>query len=158
MAPRLHDNAAVSFSNRTLTVLTVGPQAFSAMRPASPRFQCLPVVSKVDGKGTDAMSTATTYPHIVKNNGQPAYLESHPRTRVAMLVMDYLARGLSPDELVLHYPYLKVAEVYSAMAYYFDHRTEIDAEIQEELDQVTRDQTKPRDAIWHKLKAKGAIS
>lgn len=105
------------------------------------------------------MPTATAYPHIAKNDGEPACLESHPRTRVAMLVMDYLARGLSPEELVLHYPYLKVAEVYSAMAYYFDHQPEIDGEIEQEVDQVAREnQTKPRDPIWQKLKAKGAIS
>lgn len=104
------------------------------------------------------MATAISYPHIAKADGMPACLESHPRTRVAMLIMDYRARGLSPEELVLHYPYLKVAEVYAAMAYYFDHQLEIDAEIQQEIGQVSRDQAEPRDAIWHKLKAKGVIS
>jgi len=102
------------------------------------------------------MSTALTYPHVVKNSGEPACLQKHPRTRVAMLVMDYRARGLSPDELVLHYPYLTVAEVHSAMAYYFDHQGEVDAEIQQELAELA--QPGPRDAIWNKLKAKGLIS
>ena len=40
------------------------------------------------------MATIQSYPHIVKENGEPARLESHPRTRVAMLVMDYSAVGL----------------------------------------------------------------
>lgn len=105
------------------------------------------------------MPTATAYPYIVKNDGAPACLESHPRVQVAMLVMDYRSRGLWPDEMVLHYPYLKIAEVYSAMAYYFDHQQEIDAEIEEEVDQASRDNSsKARDPIWHKLKAKGLIS
>jgi hypothetical protein len=38
---------------------------------------------------------ATMYPHIVKENGQAARLEKHPRIRVAMIVMDYLAYGWS---------------------------------------------------------------
>jgi hypothetical protein len=102
------------------------------------------------------MATATSYPHIVKEPSTPARLESHPRTRVAMIVMDYLARGLGPEEIVRHYPYLKLAEVHSAMAYYHDHADEIDAEIQAELDQIERDPTaNTRSAIWLKLKRNG---
>lgn len=43
------------------------------------------------------MSTITTYPHIVKEPGLPARSESHPR--VAIIVMDYLGRGLGPRTL-----------------------------------------------------------
>ena len=104
------------------------------------------------------MTTALTYPHIVKENGAPACLESHPRTRVAMIVMDYLARGLGPEDIVRHYPYLNLAEVHSAMAYYHDHEQEIDAEIQAELDQLEQETSnKPRSPIWLKLKTKGLI-
>lgn len=60
------------------------------------------------------MATAGSYPHIVKEISQPAHLKSHPRTRVAMIVMDYLARGLGPEDIVRHYPYLKPAEVHAA--------------------------------------------
>jgi uncharacterized protein (DUF433 family) len=104
------------------------------------------------------MTTAITYPHILKENGSPACLASHPRTRVAQIVMDYLARGLGPEDMVRHYPYLMLAEVHSAMAYYHDHQQEIDAEIQAELDQLEMDTTtQPRSPIWLKLKAKNLI-
>jgi hypothetical protein len=53
------------------------------------------------------MATIQSYPHIVKENGEPARLESHPRTRVALLVMDYLGRGLGAEDMVRHYPSLK---------------------------------------------------
>ncbi len=36
--------------------------------------------------------------------------------------------GLSPDEIATRY-HLSLAEVYAAMAYYFDHREEIDAQV-----------------------------
>ena len=37
------------------------------------------------------MGSAIAYPHIIKEDGTPARLESHPRVRVAQIVMDYLA-------------------------------------------------------------------
>jgi hypothetical protein len=43
------------------------------------------------------MASAIAYPHIVKENGQSARLENQPRTRVAQVVMDYLAYGWSAD-------------------------------------------------------------
>jgi uncharacterized protein (DUF433 family) len=104
------------------------------------------------------MSTVVAYPHIVKENGAPARLERHPRTRVAMIVMDYLARGLGPEEIVRHYPYLNLAEVHAAMGYYHDHREEIDAEIQTELDQLEKTpNANAQSSVWLKLKAKGLV-
>ena len=104
------------------------------------------------------MSTIASYPHIVKENGSPARLVSHPRTRVAMIVMDYLGRGLGPEDIVRHYPYLTLAEVHSAMTYYHDHRDEIDTEIQAELDQLKDSaDANSHSTIWQKLKASGVI-
>ena len=104
------------------------------------------------------MSTIVSYPHIVKEVGSPACLESHPRTRVAMIVMDYLGRGLAPEEIVSHYPYLTLAEVHSAMTYYHDHRDEIDAEIRGELEQL-KDSADANfhSNIWQKLKSSGVL-
>jgi hypothetical protein len=77
---------------------------------------------------------------------------------VALIVMDYLARGLGPEDIVRHYPYLMLSEVHAAMAYYYDHQDEIDAEIQAELDQLEIDRkTKAPSQVWLKLKAKGLI-
>ncbi|MFL5244322.1 MAG: DUF433 domain-containing protein [Gemmataceae bacterium] len=52
---------------------------------------------------------AAIYPHIVKEAGQPARLEKHARTRVATIVMDYLAYGWSPDEICRQHPHLTLA-------------------------------------------------
>jgi uncharacterized protein (DUF433 family) len=78
------------------------------------------------------MAVAATYPHITTDELGPARLTRLPRVRVAQIAIDYLNHGWSPDEICIHYPHLKPAEVYSAMAYYFDHREEIDAEIERE--------------------------
>ena len=46
------------------------------------------------------MAVELTYPHIVKEPAHPARLERHPRTRVAMIVADYVWRGWSVEEIV----------------------------------------------------------
>src|SRR5262249_41584776 len=66
------------------------------------------------------MVNATAYPHIIKEDGKPARLESHPRVRVAQIVMDYLAYGWSADEIHRQHPHLALAEVHAAMGYYYD--------------------------------------
>ena len=78
------------------------------------------------------MTAATAYPHVEKTGHDPAHLQRLPRIRIAQIVVDYLNHGWSADEIVIHYPHLKPAEVHSAMAYYFDHEDEIDGEIADE--------------------------
>src|SRR5437763_2184157 len=91
------------------------------------------------------MTVTATYPHLVKSEGSPARLERLPRIRVAQIVIDYLNHGWSADEICLHYPQFKPAEVHSAMAYYFDHQAEIDGEIEHEqaLIDKSRENAKP---------------
>ncbi len=54
------------------------------------------------------------------------------RVRVQDVVI-WTEQGQSPDEIVAHIPSITVADVYSALAYYHDHRVEIDADIQTEI-------------------------
>jgi len=75
------------------------------------------------------MPTELIYPHIEKKVNESARLDSHPRTRVSMIVADYLWRGWSAEEIVRQYSYLTLAEVHAALAYYFDHRDEIEDEL-----------------------------
>ncbi len=82
------------------------------------------------------MPVELTYPHIQKEPGTPACLESQPRTRVAMIVADYLWRGWSAEEIVRQYPYLGLAEIHAALTYYFDHRQEIEDELVVEYREV----------------------
>jgi hypothetical protein len=103
------------------------------------------------------MASVLAYPHVVKEDGAPAHLASHPRTRVAMIVTDYLAYGWSPDEICRQHTYLKLAEVHAAMAYYYDHQAEIDAEIAAELAQDDALKAQPRPPFWHRLKSQGLI-
>jgi uncharacterized protein (DUF433 family) len=71
----------------------------------------------------------TSYAHIVHTPGTmggEARVEGH-RIRVRDVVLARDLDGLSPEEIAASvYPSLTLAEVYSALAYYEDHRAEID--------------------------------
>jgi uncharacterized protein (DUF433 family) len=79
------------------------------------------------------MALELSYPHIEKPTEQPARLSRVPRIRVAQIALDYLAYGWSPDEMCRQHPYLTLSEAHAAMAYFFDHQQEIEAEIRAEL-------------------------
>jgi uncharacterized protein (DUF433 family) len=59
--------------------------------------------------------------------GKP-HIAGH-RVKVQHVVIWHERLGQSPEEIVATYPTLSLAEVHAALAYYFSHRAEIDAEI-----------------------------
>jgi uncharacterized protein (DUF433 family) len=69
--------------------------------------------------------------HIVTTPGVcggRACIAGH-RIRVADIVVWHLRRGYATDEIVDLFPGLTLGDVHAALAYYFDHRTEIDADL-----------------------------
>ncbi len=93
------------------------------------------------------------YPHIVKEPDKPARFERQPRTRVSMIVRAHQEAGLSAQEIVRQYSYLSRAEVHSALAYYFDHQSEIDEEIYEENRLVEELSQRKQPPVVEKLRA-----
>jgi len=78
--------------------------------------------------------------HIEKTSGVvggKARIAGH-RVRVLDVVAWNEKRGLSPDEVVALFPGITLADVHAALAYYFDHREEIEAEFREEADFADR--------------------
>ncbi|WP_375470380.1 DUF433 domain-containing protein [uncultured Nostoc sp.] len=53
------------------------------------------------------------------------------RIKVQDIVIWHERMGLSPDEIVYHYPSITLADVYAALAYYHDHQDEIRQQIAE---------------------------
>lgn len=104
------------------------------------------------------MSTTIEYRHIVKSDGEPARLERTPRVRVAQIVMEYHQHGGSIDEVCRQFSYLTPAEGHAAMAYYFDHKDEIDDEIRQEQAEIAGayEQRAPS-TFFLRMKEKGLI-
>jgi uncharacterized protein (DUF433 family) len=69
------------------------------------------------------------YPHIeFDREGVP--IIAGTTMKVVELVVDQRAHGWSPEELHFQHPYLSLAQIHSALAYYWDHREELDADIE----------------------------
>ena len=52
---------------------------------------------------------------------------------VLTVVADHVANGLSPEEIYFeHYEEIPLGGIYAALAYYYDNRAALDAEIREE--------------------------
>lgn len=70
----------------------------------------------------------TAYKHIsLTDDGWPVI--EGTRFKIKNLVSEQLAHGLTPGELLDQHPQLTLAQIYSALAYYEDHREQIDNEI-----------------------------
>ncbi len=80
---------------------------------------------------TRAEALETT--HIVRTpgvcGGKPR-IEGH-RIKVEHIAVCYERMGMTADEIVTSHPTITLAEVHAALAYYFDHKQEIDADIEE---------------------------
>jgi uncharacterized protein (DUF433 family) len=74
-------------------------------------------------------ATATpTYPHLSTNaDGVPVIAGT--TMKVVELVTAHLAHGWSPEELHFQFPHLSLGQIHSALAYYWDHKDELDADI-----------------------------
>jgi hypothetical protein len=56
-------------------------------------------------------------------------LQAHPRLRVLDIACDYSCEYL-PEDIKAQYPFLSLSEIHQAIAYYLEHREEIDSEIE----------------------------
>jgi uncharacterized protein (DUF433 family) len=54
------------------------------------------------------------------------------RAKVTSIVMDQM-NGYSPTEIHAHYPHLSMAQIHAALAYYYDHKSEVDTQIEESI-------------------------
>lgn len=60
------------------------------------------------------------------------------RIKVSELARRYEFMGQSPDDIVAELPHLTLAQVHAALAYYYDHRDQVLAELRDEDDFVER--------------------
>jgi uncharacterized protein (DUF433 family) len=97
-------------------------------------------------------------PHIRLDERGVAWIDD-TNTKVIEVVLDHLAHGLSPDEIrYQHYNRFSLAQIHSALAYYFDHQAEFDAEIARQMEEYEELRTKSMDSPGRqKLRALGKL-
>src|SRR5947208_3521133 len=80
-------------------------------------------------------TTAVTVSHIVLDEQGRPWIEG-TNTKVIEVVLDKVAFGWSPEEMHLQHPQLPLAKIHAALAYYYDHQAELDAEIAQQMQRV----------------------
>ncbi|MGI8554081.1 MAG: DUF433 domain-containing protein [Dehalococcoidia bacterium] len=83
-------------------------------------------------------------------------------TRVTLdTIVAAFDEGSCPEEIVLEFPTLPLADVYFILGYYLRHRAEVDAHLEEQLQEAEAFQRKmevlsPPDELWERLLARRA--
>ena len=80
-------------------------------------------------------AAATTYEHIVLDTAGIPWI-ADTNTKVVEIVLETMAHGASPEELRFQLPHLTLGQIHSALAYYWDHKVEIDADIERRYQRV----------------------
>jgi uncharacterized protein (DUF433 family) len=103
------------------------------------------------------MTQATAYEHIALNESGVPIIEG-TTMKVVELVLETVAYGWSPDELQFQHPYLTLGQIHSALAYYWDHKEDLDRDIERRLERVEqiRREVGPSQLV-ERLKAKGLL-
>jgi uncharacterized protein (DUF433 family) len=73
-------------------------------------------------------SIATAYRHIHLDDRQIPIIAG-TTMKVVEVVVSQKAYGWSPEEIHFQYPNLSMSQIYSALAYYWDYRSEMDIQI-----------------------------
>jgi uncharacterized protein (DUF433 family) len=82
------------------------------------------------------------HPHITVQTGTcgGSVIITGTRFPVRSIVTYILHQGLTPEELIMRFPHLTLAQIYDALAYYYDNREEIEKDIAENTEEVVRQQ------------------
>lgn len=103
------------------------------------------------------MLAETRYEHVVLNEARVPLIEG-TTMKVVELVLAQAAYGWSAEELHMQFPYLTLGQIYSALAYYWDHHEELDSNIEKRLEKVDNiRQSVSVSPLLKRLKDKGLI-
>jgi uncharacterized protein (DUF433 family) len=104
------------------------------------------------------MPTPTPYAHIeLRADGKPWLIGT--QIKVIEVALDRIAYHWDGDEIQRNHPYLTLGQIHSCLAYYYDHRAEMDQLIEDDLQYVEQMRRQSGEsALARKLKAKGLAS
>lgn len=103
------------------------------------------------------MLVETSYEHVILDRAQVPMIQG-TTMKVVELVLAHIAYGWSPEELRFQFPHLSLGQIYSALAYYWDHQEELDKDIEQRMKSVERIQRSlGNPPLVEKLKSKDLI-
>ena len=100
------------------------------------------------------------YPHIELRAEDGVLILSGTRVKVVQIVRDHLAYRWDADQIQRQYPHLNLTlgQIHSALAYYYDHKEEMDRYI-EETDRLVEEMraAQGESPLVRKLREQGRI-
>src|SRR5947207_2499361 len=88
--------------------------------------------------------------HIYLDEEGRAWIDD-TNTKVIEVVLDKLAYGWSAEEIHFqHYGQLSMSQIHAALAYYYDHQAEMDAEIERQEQEINALMEKAKDSPLRK--------
>ena len=78
-------------------------------------------------------AVATAYSHLSIDPSGRVWVTA-ANVKVSEIVADYLAHGSSVEEMALQFPHLSPSMIHSALAYFYDHRVELEKDLAESLE------------------------
>jgi uncharacterized protein (DUF433 family) len=99
------------------------------------------------------MSKPTAYPHIEERSDGKLWIIG-TRTKVVEVVLDRLAHHWDAEEIQRQHQHLTLGQIYSCLAYYYDHQEQVDHIIEGQLQRLEQLRKQQGDSILRaKLKA-----
>lgn len=101
--------------------------------------------------------TATEYKYIELDENHVPVIQG-TTMKVVELITSVKAYGLNPEELLESYPHLTLSKIYSALAYYYDRKQELDADMQRRFEYAEKLRLEAGESpLAKKLRAQGLI-
>ena len=98
--------------------------------------------------------TETDYKYIVLDDNNVAMIHG-TNAKVIELILDYQTYGWSPEELQFQHPVFTMSQIHYALAYYWDHQNELDADIERRWREVKQlQQNRVLSPLEKRLKAR----
>jgi uncharacterized protein (DUF433 family) len=81
------------------------------------------------------MTAVESIAHILQDERGVAWI-GDKNVKVIEVVLDHLAYGWSADAIHEQHPHLSLAEIHTALAFYYDHPAEFEAQIEKQTDEL----------------------
>jgi uncharacterized protein (DUF433 family) len=82
---------------------------------------------------TMSKTITTEYKHILLGEGDVPFIEG-TSMKVVELITSVQAYGWSPEELHFQYPHISMSKIYFTLAYYWDNKEKIDADLKQRFE------------------------
>jgi uncharacterized protein (DUF433 family) len=81
------------------------------------------------------MNTAPALPHIHLDEQRRPWIDD-TNIKVIEVVLEHLGHGWNAESIQENHPELTLAQVYAALAWYYDNQEEVDAEIEQQAERL----------------------